>query len=262
MRQAGDIYLNGKQVGLYENGVTAYGIDITDAPSIFGDKENVLAVKLDNTTTYKERATGTAVPSGTPTTSIPTTAVSTAASGSTSPAKSTRPCRSTTASRARASTSTPATSTSRRRPPTSPSKPKSATPPATAPPSASPSRSSISNGQLARSSTATRSTWSTAKRACSLATGTLKYARFWSPDDPYLYDVYTILTVDGKVVDVSPHHHRLPQGRVQRRRGHRRRLHQRQIRLPQRLLPSAPADEWAGLGARLSRLDARLHRQD
>ena len=26
MRQAGDIYLNGKQVGLYENGVTAYGI--------------------------------------------------------------------------------------------------------------------------------------------------------------------------------------------------------------------------------------------
>ncbi len=31
MRQAGDIYLNGKQVGLYENGVTAYGIDITNA---------------------------------------------------------------------------------------------------------------------------------------------------------------------------------------------------------------------------------------
>jgi beta-galactosidase len=31
MRQAGDIYLNGKQVGLYENGITAYGVDITDA---------------------------------------------------------------------------------------------------------------------------------------------------------------------------------------------------------------------------------------
>ena len=31
MRQAGDIYLNGKPVGLYENGVTAYGIDITAA---------------------------------------------------------------------------------------------------------------------------------------------------------------------------------------------------------------------------------------
>jgi beta-galactosidase len=55
MRQAGDIYLNGKQVGLYENGVTAYGIDITDALQ-FGAKENVLAVKVDNSTRYMERA--------------------------------------------------------------------------------------------------------------------------------------------------------------------------------------------------------------
>ena len=35
------------------------------------------------------------------------------------------------------------------------------------------------------------------------ATGALKDARFWSPEDPYLYDVYTILKVDGKVVDVN-----------------------------------------------------------
>jgi len=55
MRQAGDIFLNGKQVGLYENGVTAYGIDITDAVRL-GAQENVLAVKVDNTTAYKERA--------------------------------------------------------------------------------------------------------------------------------------------------------------------------------------------------------------
>jgi beta-galactosidase len=55
MRQAGDIYLNGKQVGLYENGITAYGIDITDALQ-FGAKENVLAVKVDNSTRYQERA--------------------------------------------------------------------------------------------------------------------------------------------------------------------------------------------------------------
>ena len=55
MRQAGDIYLNGKQVGLYENGITAYGIDISDALQ-FGAKENVLAVKVDNTTRYLERA--------------------------------------------------------------------------------------------------------------------------------------------------------------------------------------------------------------
>ena len=55
MRQAGDIYLNGKQVGLYENGINAYGIDITDALAPAG-QENVLAVKVDNTTSYKERA--------------------------------------------------------------------------------------------------------------------------------------------------------------------------------------------------------------
>jgi beta-galactosidase len=58
MRQAGDIFLNGKQVGLYENGVTAYGLDITPAVQ-FGNAENVLAVKVDNRTNYQERATGT-----------------------------------------------------------------------------------------------------------------------------------------------------------------------------------------------------------
>src|SRR5437763_5001405 len=41
MRQAGDIFLNGKQVGLYENGVTPYGVDISDAVN-FGDKDNVI----------------------------------------------------------------------------------------------------------------------------------------------------------------------------------------------------------------------------
>ena len=34
------------------------------------------------------------------------------------------------------------------------------------------------------------------------ASGALANCRFWSLDDPYLYDVYTILKVDGKVVDV------------------------------------------------------------
>ena len=34
------------------------------------------------------------------------------------------------------------------------------------------------------------------------ATGQLTDAHFWSVDDPYLYDVYTVLTVDDKVVDV------------------------------------------------------------
>jgi len=57
MRQAGDIFLNGKEIGLYENGITAYGIDITDA--VLTGRENVLAIQVDNQTTYAERATGT-----------------------------------------------------------------------------------------------------------------------------------------------------------------------------------------------------------
>ena len=35
------------------------------------------------------------------------------------------------------------------------------------------------------------------------AAGALKDARFWSTQDPYLYEVYTILKVDGKTVDVD-----------------------------------------------------------
>ena len=59
MRQAGDIFMNAKAIGLYENGITAYGIDITDEVHL-GGQENVLAVKVDNRTNYQERATGTA----------------------------------------------------------------------------------------------------------------------------------------------------------------------------------------------------------
>jgi beta-galactosidase len=58
MRQAGDIFLNGKHFGLYENGVTGYGVDITSGV-LFGDHDNVLAVNLDNRTSYRERATDT-----------------------------------------------------------------------------------------------------------------------------------------------------------------------------------------------------------
>jgi beta-galactosidase len=58
MRQAGDLYLNGKVIGLYENGITAYGVDVSDVVK-FGEA-NVLAVKVDNRTTYQERATSTA----------------------------------------------------------------------------------------------------------------------------------------------------------------------------------------------------------
>ena len=58
MRQAGEIFLNGKAVGLSENGITAYGVDISDVV-LRGGKDNVLAVHVDNCRDYAERATGT-----------------------------------------------------------------------------------------------------------------------------------------------------------------------------------------------------------
>ena len=58
MRQAGDILLNGMEIGLYENGITAYGLDLTDAMHLDGE-ENVLAIRLNNQTNHKERSTGT-----------------------------------------------------------------------------------------------------------------------------------------------------------------------------------------------------------
>ena len=57
MRQAGTFFLNGAQVGLYENGVTAYGIDITDVV-VYDGKQNVLAIKIDNSSAYTELSSG------------------------------------------------------------------------------------------------------------------------------------------------------------------------------------------------------------
>ena len=56
LKQAGRFYLNGKYLGLYENGITPVGLDITDAAN-FGDTENVLAVQVDNSNDYVETAT-------------------------------------------------------------------------------------------------------------------------------------------------------------------------------------------------------------
>jgi beta-galactosidase len=58
MRQAATFFLNGKKVGLFENGVTAYGLDISDAVHT-GDQDNVLAVQLTNSDRYLEQATNT-----------------------------------------------------------------------------------------------------------------------------------------------------------------------------------------------------------
>ncbi|HEV8592735.1 MAG TPA: beta galactosidase jelly roll domain-containing protein, partial [Pyrinomonadaceae bacterium] len=57
IRQAGEFYLNGKFFGRHENGVMAFGFDITD---LIVPGENILAVRIDNAWDYKEKATGSA----------------------------------------------------------------------------------------------------------------------------------------------------------------------------------------------------------
>jgi beta-galactosidase len=57
IRQAGDFYLNGTKIGIHENGVTAFGFDITGVVNF--ESENVVAARIDNDWDYKERATNT-----------------------------------------------------------------------------------------------------------------------------------------------------------------------------------------------------------
>lgn len=58
IRQAGDFYINGKHIGLHENGAMAFGFDITEYV-VFGSDENVLAVRITNDWEYKEKRTDT-----------------------------------------------------------------------------------------------------------------------------------------------------------------------------------------------------------
>jgi hypothetical protein len=57
VRQRGDVYLNGHYLGKSENGVMAFGFDLTPYINIGGD--NVLAVRVDNNWSYREEATNT-----------------------------------------------------------------------------------------------------------------------------------------------------------------------------------------------------------
>lgn len=56
VRQAADIWVNGTRVGFSENGVMAFGVDITGA---LRPGDNVMAVRVDNHWDYRERATAT-----------------------------------------------------------------------------------------------------------------------------------------------------------------------------------------------------------
>lgn len=55
-RQAAEVFINGKAVGLNENGVMAFGFDIT--PYIVYNGKNTIKVITDNSWKYKERSTG------------------------------------------------------------------------------------------------------------------------------------------------------------------------------------------------------------
>ncbi len=57
IKQGAKFYINGTQVGVFDDGITACGIDVTGKLN-FGDTENVLAVRVDNSGDYKESTTG------------------------------------------------------------------------------------------------------------------------------------------------------------------------------------------------------------
>jgi len=58
IRQGGEFYLNGQFIGRHENGVMAFGFDITSAVRP-APEENLLAVRIDNSWDYAEKSTGT-----------------------------------------------------------------------------------------------------------------------------------------------------------------------------------------------------------
>ncbi|MDP9050771.1 MAG: DUF4982 domain-containing protein [Acidobacteriota bacterium] len=215
MRQAGDIYLNGKQIGLYENGINPYGIDITDALQ-FGGKENVLAVKVDNSTKYTERAFCVANPKnadGSP--CIPTGFEWNANDFNpdhgginrrvwlhvTSKVHQTLPLYYGLESQGvyvHASNFDIVRKTA------------DVTVDAEVH-NASGDRATVGlsvaiidhSGRVRAQFDGDPVDMVDGEKSVQSATGSLKEARFWSTDDPHLYDVYTILKVDGKIVDVN-----------------------------------------------------------
>jgi beta-galactosidase len=201
MRQAGDIFLNGKPVGLYENGVTAYGLDISGAVH-FGNEENVLAVKVDNRTTYAERSSNTSFQwnandfnpdhgginrhvwlhvtgkiyqtlplyYGLESTGVYVHAANFNIAGKSADVTVESEVRNASGDRSTVELSTVIVDR---------------------------------KGQVRARFDGSSVDMVDGEKTVLSATGALKGTRFWSPEDPYLYDVYTILKVDGKTVDVN-----------------------------------------------------------
>jgi beta-galactosidase len=199
MRQAGDIFLNGKEIGLCENGITAYGIDITNAVR-FG-QDNVLAVQVDNRVTYQERATGTPfewnVNDFNPDYGGINRHVWLHVSGKIYQTLPLYDGLQSTGSYIYgknydiAGKSTDVTVESEVKNESGDA--------------ASVSLSAVivdAQGQASANFQGDPVTIENGAKSVLTAGGQLKPARFWSPQYPYLYDVYTILTLNGKVVDV------------------------------------------------------------
>ncbi len=201
MRQSGDIFLNGKEIGLYENGITAYGVDITDAVRRDGG-QNVLAVKVDNRTNYLERATGTPFEwnandfnpdfgginrhvwlhvTGSIYQTLPlyygleSTGVYVHAACFDIPGRTadvTVEAQIHNASNDRAAVTLSAVIVD-------------------------------AQGRVGAQFHSDPADVGAGEKATLTASGRLKEARFWSPDEPHMYSVYSILTVDGSAVDVN-----------------------------------------------------------
>ena len=201
LRQAGQFFLNGKEVGLSENGVTPYGVDFSKDVN-FRDRENVLAVRVDNRTNYVEKATGTTFQWNTndfnPDHGGLNRRVWLHVTGKIYQTLPIYDGLQTTgvyvypANISLADRVTDVTVESQVQ-------------------NASEDRATVAlsavvvdhNGQVVAKFNSQPLDMVAGEKSTIEATGRVNKVRFWSPDDPYLYDVYTLLTVDGKVVDVN-----------------------------------------------------------
>jgi len=204
LRQAGHFFLNGQPIGLYENGVTAVGFDITPFAK-FGGQDNVLAVQVDNRPTYREEATNTTyewggkgfnpdfgglnrdatlIVAGKIYQTLPlyenlhTTGVYVYPQNMAIKKKTTDV---TVEAQVRNESGVPAAI----------------------------SLSAVvvdANGVVAASLGSQTQELASNQTATFSTSGSLANARFWDVNDPYLYDVYSILTVNNQVVDVNRIH--------------------------------------------------------
>jgi beta-galactosidase len=199
LKQAGRFWVNGKSAGKYENGITACGLDLTDLVNFDGD--NIIAAKVDNSNDYKEEATGVGYQwmgrdfdpnygglnhdiwlflTGKVYQTLPlyenlqTTGVYIYPSHFSLAAKS---CDVTMEAQVRNESGDPQ-------------------------PVALSAVVVDAGGVVRAKLEGDTSDLVTGQTEVLKATGPLAAARFWDVDDPYLYDVYSILTVNGKVADV------------------------------------------------------------